>query len=408
MSALASTRPPNRSFPNSTASASTGTSARRCRSSKPRRPGVVLSGPCNGSVSHLEVDNLGEFSAGLVCFNGGVVERVRSRVSGPRSLALGALSGCVVRDSLLLAEGAELASRIFGEAFENGLVGTVSNVTAIGEGPWRDRDHVQLRHRPGRDLHARHPKHDRRRRGGRPPGDQIEYRHRGRRSSLTPTSTARNRNSPAKLTDAGGNQAAAPIFANPGAGDYREAAGSPTIDAGRWSIYWAPSRLDGFSRVIGPAPDIGAYEFLPKAPPPVAGRLESLSVAPRSFQPAESGRGDCECFEERQKSAPRNRGELSVERLNHRRVQGRAQVGGPQGQREVREERPAPIAAANHARSSKRSKDRSAISVRQARTASPSPAASGQGAETGCLPPRPARPRRAACRSAFRDRQVDG
>jgi hypothetical protein len=59
-----------------------------------------------------------------------------------------------------------------------------------------------------------------------------------------------------------GNQAAPPLFVNAEAGDYREAPGSPTIDAGSDSPLNGPFDLEGNPRQIGPHTDIGAYEFL--------------------------------------------------------------------------------------------------------------------------------------------------
>ncbi len=60
------------------------------------------------------------------------------------------------------------------------------------------------------------------------------------------------------------NQTSQPVFVNAGAGDFREAAGSPTIDAGT-SGSTGSYDVAGNVRTAGPAPDIGAYEYL--APP---------------------------------------------------------------------------------------------------------------------------------------------
>ncbi|HET8755027.1 MAG TPA: choice-of-anchor Q domain-containing protein, partial [Solirubrobacteraceae bacterium] len=60
-----------------------------------------------------------------------------------------------------------------------------------------------------------------------------------------------------------GNQSGEPVFAD---GDYRPAAGSPTIDAGRLDLADASTDPDGRPRMVGAAPDIGAYEYAP--PPP--------------------------------------------------------------------------------------------------------------------------------------------
>jgi hypothetical protein len=60
----------------------------------------------------------------------------------------------------------------------------------------------------------------------------------------------------------GTNQTADPMFVNPATGDYREAAGSPTINAGVSSADNGATDLDGNLRAIGGATDIGAYEFV--------------------------------------------------------------------------------------------------------------------------------------------------
>jgi hypothetical protein len=59
-----------------------------------------------------------------------------------------------------------------------------------------------------------------------------------------------------------GNQSAEPIYAD---ADYRPAAGSPTIDAGAFDALSSSPDPDGRPRVLGTAPDIGAYEYAPPA-----------------------------------------------------------------------------------------------------------------------------------------------
>lgn len=66
----------------------------------------------------------------------------------------------------------------------------------------------------------------------------------------------------ASLVDGGANQTAAPAFVNAAAGDYREAPGSPTIDAGLGEFLDGDFDLDGDLRQLGAAIDIGADEFV--------------------------------------------------------------------------------------------------------------------------------------------------
>jgi hypothetical protein len=71
----------------------------------------------------------------------------------------------------------------------------------------------------------------------------------------------------AEVVDAGGNQASSPTFVNPAAGDYRQAPGSATIDAGLGDALNGAFDIDGDARAIGTT-DIGADEFVPAAPAP--------------------------------------------------------------------------------------------------------------------------------------------
>lgn len=70
------------------------------------------------------------------------------------------------------------------------------------------------------------------------------------------------------FADAGSNQSTPPLFVDAAKGDYRQKAGSVTIDAGAVDGLIGSFDLDGDPRSIG-APDIGADEFVP--PPPPAG-----------------------------------------------------------------------------------------------------------------------------------------
>jgi hypothetical protein len=63
------------------------------------------------------------------------------------------------------------------------------------------------------------------------------------------------------FVDLGGNQSAAPVFVDAGAGDFRQLASSPTVDAGTADPQLGLSDLDGDPRTLGGAPDIGADEL---------------------------------------------------------------------------------------------------------------------------------------------------
>lgn len=65
----------------------------------------------------------------------------------------------------------------------------------------------------------------------------------------------------ASIVDGGGNQSSAPVFVDAGADDYRQAAGSPTIDAGLSEFIDGPLDVDGDPRQVGYI-DIGADEYV--------------------------------------------------------------------------------------------------------------------------------------------------
>jgi hypothetical protein len=93
-----------------------------------------------------------------------------------------------------------------------------------------------------------------------------------------------------EVVNAGGNQTAPPLFVDAANGDYREAAGSPTIDAGVADPLIGGLDLGGGPRTVGPRPDIGAYETTNPLPPaPLAGAIQSLAIAPKGFRAAKTG-----------------------------------------------------------------------------------------------------------------------
>lgn len=68
----------------------------------------------------------------------------------------------------------------------------------------------------------------------------------------------------------GTNQKLPPVFTNRAAGNYSQAPTSPTIDKGAVDSLSALLDLSGNARTLGAAPDIGAYEYVPPAPPAAA------------------------------------------------------------------------------------------------------------------------------------------
>jgi hypothetical protein len=82
----------------------------------------------------------------------------------------------------------------------------------------------------------------------------------------------------AEIHDLGGNQTAAPVFADAAGGDFHQLAGSPTIDAGTGPVTAGALDLDLQPRLLGSAPDIGADEFA-LAPLAVTGTASTVSQA---------------------------------------------------------------------------------------------------------------------------------
>jgi hypothetical protein len=126
------------------------------------------------------------------------------------------------------------------------------------------------------------------------------------------------------------NQVSPPAFVDAPAGDYREAPGSPTIDAGSREGIGALD-LAGNPRSLGAAPDIGAFEFVPPPPPPAAGLLISLAVAPRAFRPLNAGAAIISATKPKPKRGATDRyaltGAVAVEFTVERALRGRT-VGG--------------------------------------------------------------------------------
>ena len=76
-----------------------------------------------------------------------------------------------------------------------------------------------------------------------------------------------------------GNQTGIPDYQAPDLGDFRPAPESPGIDAGLLSADLPPTDLAGNPRIVGPAPDLGAYELPAANAPGPAGLLQCRAPA---------------------------------------------------------------------------------------------------------------------------------
>jgi hypothetical protein len=239
---------------------------------------LIVSG--STSLRYLEIVDTASLNAiPLVC--AGSVDRVRVLATGTSALAAEIGNNCKARDSVFRADGAQS----FG-VFHTGIKGTalMRNVTAIATGA--ESVGVLSRYQstePGaieldlKNVIAR--------------GDETDLRAMGNTHGTTEVAVS-NSNFATSKVDAGGaitagagDQTAPPLFVNAAGGDYREAAGSPTIDAGVADQLGALD-LAGNPRVLGTAPDIGAFEFVP---PPAGGGVRTIRIKPKKFRARRSG-----------------------------------------------------------------------------------------------------------------------
>ena len=234
-------------------------------------------------VSYLEFIATAEEAQALFCI-GSRVERVRAIGIGNKANGLYQGPECVVRDSVVLASGeGATALRSVGMS---GTTNVTRNVTAIAVGPESvgisalniDPDKGGIHSLDLKNSIAQGERFDLLAQNGFTGTDEIVVSH---SNFDRPEGEGTG-----KVIDAGANQTAQPLFVDAAKGDYREAAGSPTIDAG---IVDQLGALDfaGNPRVLGPAPDIGAYETAGPAPP--APELRSLVLSPTRFRAANIG-----------------------------------------------------------------------------------------------------------------------
>jgi hypothetical protein len=232
-----------------------------------------------GSLKYLDIENKGNVA--IICKTDSRVERVRVKDIAAGGAGIEQTSNCVVRDSLVRAEG-ENSVALRGFALSGDLTGVARNVTAIAagtgsvaimsnfeefsSGSYTLNVKNSIASGEGVDLFAVE--------GGFGQGKIIVSNSNFETSKVTGSST---------VTDVGANQTAPPLFADAASGDYQEAAGSPTIDAGT-ADQLGVLDLAGNARVLGAAPDIGAFEFVPPA-----GELRSITFKPLAFRAGNVG-----------------------------------------------------------------------------------------------------------------------
>ena len=258
-----------------------------------RTSGQVFGVTGGGTLADVQMESAGP----VLVTSAAVVERVTvlSAAGASMSSAVTMRNGGVLRDSFVRSESPD------GRAvFANSGFPEVVNVTAIATDPGGSALHAdptmggicvpssQI------ELHATNVIA----RGGKydvdvphvcgPSGSAsieaaIMSHSNFRRAKLNETRPA------ARVEDLGGNQDIEPLFATPPALDIHQLAGSPTIDAGVATPHLGTADIDGQPRSQGSAPDIGADEFVPPAPPPPPADMRRpvasiLSITPGRFR----------------------------------------------------------------------------------------------------------------------------
>jgi hypothetical protein len=237
-------------------------------------------------LAYLEFSVTGTFPVGAVCGGGGRVERVRINAVGANAVGLRQSADCLARDSLIRVDGSESIA-LSASTYLGNWTSVSRNLTAIATGPksigvralyeafliMSGTETADLKNviASGEEFDLKAQQ------GFEGPGRIVV--------SNSNFDTVKQEGA-STITDAGGNQTAPPLFLNAANGDYREAAGSPTIDAGSTDQIGSLD-LDGSPRALGSAPDIGAFEFVP--PPVPLAQIQSLQVAPKAFRAANVG-----------------------------------------------------------------------------------------------------------------------
>jgi hypothetical protein len=241
--------------------------------------------PPKSRLAHVDVVNSAKVAIAVYCGIEATVEGVRATTVGETSHAVSMVHSCTARNSTFHATG-KGSTAILASCESTTL--TARNVTAVasGEGSVGIRAYntnflfpkqtcvVDVRNAiasgDGADIQAQ---------GGLEGETKLE--------AASSNFDVVQQLVSSTVVEGPGNQTSPPIFVNAGAGDYREAPGSPTIDAGVPDPLSEPYDLDGNPRTVGPAPDIGAYEYVP--PPPPVGRIELLKLSPQRFRSANLG-----------------------------------------------------------------------------------------------------------------------
>ena len=238
------------------------------------RPRLLLSGANQAGVTQAPDSSLRDVDivqaepwTRALMADAALVDHVAVRGSSGQSCIAGIHQGSTIRNSVVVAPGSG-ATAICTEAHGGAWASTYRNVTAIATGA----NGVAVEAIAGGaatkttiDLVNVIAK-------GGPLGASLSMATDSSGAAATITASHTNwanyvtSGTNTHYVDLGGNQGTAPAFVDAAAGDYREAAGSVTIDAGVDSTFNGASDLDGDPRALGTT-DIGADEFVPASVP---------------------------------------------------------------------------------------------------------------------------------------------
>jgi hypothetical protein len=239
-------------------------------------------------LSYVDVTNFGESAFAVGCGTEVTIERIHAVAKSKTGSGLLNAGGCTARNSVIGAVGSEAV----GLTTNCVSLATGRNLTVIATGEKSVGIRVNYNGGPGGnctlDLKNAIVSGDQFDLQSTPgsfgPGNIVVEHSNFDVAKQEPGTT---------ITQGAGNQSAPPHFKDAANFDYHEIAGSPTIDAGV-NDQPGPVDFDGQARILGSAPDIGAYEFVPPLPPvpptsPATGLIQSLALAPSSFRTAKSG-----------------------------------------------------------------------------------------------------------------------
>lgn len=254
--------------------------------------GIEVNEFANATLHDLRVETTQTFE-----LKTGSAERVFVDYTGTGVAACAVDQGAALVDSVCWAHaGSPTAAAIFSEStsFGGGKPTTLRNVTAIaadaeGSGIFGEVESPGVNFTiaatnviargGGRDIWI---------------SDEVATSHASAVLKNSNYATVKEQGSGASITPPGtnGNQTAAPAFLAATSGNFAEAPGSSTIDAGVTEAANGPTALAGEARALpgacggAPATDIGAYEFILTGCPPPSPPASPPAVPPAHIAPS--------------------------------------------------------------------------------------------------------------------------